>query len=105
MDIFLVNSGPATSGSPKLVRNALYKKSQRNVYGGDGGRGRKRSGVRMGVAVGDYDNDGWPDMFVTAYGKCTLYKNNHDGTFADVTDKAGLAAPDDHERRLVRLRQ
>jgi hypothetical protein len=47
----------------------------------------------MGVAVGDYDNDGWPDIFVTAYGKCTLYKNNHDGTFADVTEKAGVATP------------
>src|SRR5947208_4729812 len=47
----------------------------------------------MGVAVGDYDNDGWPDIFVTAYGKCILYKNNHDGTFKDVTEKAGVATP------------
>jgi hypothetical protein len=46
----------------------------------------------MGVAVGDYDNDGWPDLFVTAYGRCTLYKNNRDGTFTDVTDHAGVAA-------------
>ncbi len=47
----------------------------------------------MGVAVGDYDNDGFPDLFVTAYGRCTLYHNNGDGTFTDVTDKAGVAAP------------
>jgi hypothetical protein len=47
----------------------------------------------MGVAVGDYDNDGWPDMFVTSYGRCILYKNNRDGTFSDVTAKAGLATP------------
>ena len=47
----------------------------------------------MGVAVGDFDNDGWPDMLVTAYGKCILYKNNHDGTFTDVTEKAGVATP------------
>ena len=47
----------------------------------------------MGVAVGDYDNDGYPDLFVTAYGSCTLYHNNGDGTFTDVTKKAGLAAP------------
>jgi hypothetical protein len=45
------------------------------------------------VAVGDYDNDGWPDIFVTSYGNCILYRNNHDGTFTDVTKKAGLATP------------
>jgi hypothetical protein len=47
----------------------------------------------MGVAVGDYDNDGYPDLFVTSYGRCILYHNNGDGTFTDVTDRAGLAAP------------
>ena len=58
----------------------------------------------MGVAVGDYDNDGWPDLFVTAYGQCILYQNNRDGTLRDVTDKAGLAQPRlDHQRRMVRL--
>src|SRR5207244_2218480 len=46
-----------------------------------------------GCAFLDYDNDGWPDLFVTAYGKCILYKNNHDGTFSDVTEKARLATP------------
>ena len=60
----------------------------------------------MGVAVGDYDNDGFPDLFVTAYGRSILYHNNGDGTFTDVTEKAGLAAARlDHQRRLVRLRQ
>ena len=38
----------------------------------------------FGVAVGDYDNDGWSDIYVTNYGKNRLYHNNHDGTFADV---------------------
>jgi len=47
----------------------------------------------MGVAVGDYDNDGWPDLFVTSYGNCILYRNNRDGTFTDVTSKAGVATP------------
>jgi hypothetical protein len=47
----------------------------------------------MGCAIADYDNDGYPDIFVTAYGRCTLYHNNGNGTFTDVTDKAGLAAP------------
>ena len=46
----------------------------------------------MGVAVGDYDNDGWPDLFVTAYGRPFLYRNNGNGTFTDVSEKAGLGA-------------
>jgi enediyne biosynthesis protein E4 len=46
----------------------------------------------MGVAVGDYDNDGFPDIYVTNYGKNILYHNNGDGTFTDVTEKAGVAA-------------
>src|SRR6266571_3654777 len=45
----------------------------------------------MGVAVGDYDNDGFEDLFVTAYGGNKLYHNNGDGTFTDVTEKAGVA--------------
>jgi hypothetical protein len=45
----------------------------------------------MGVAVGDYDNDGYPDLFVTSYGRNILYRNNGDGTFTDVTAKAGVA--------------
>jgi hypothetical protein len=51
---------------------------------GDGNYGQ-------GVAVGDYDNDGFPDLFVTSYGKNILYHNNGDGTFTDVTAKAGVA--------------
>ena len=45
----------------------------------------------MGGAVGDYDNDGWPDLYVTCYGGNVLYHNNGDGTFSDVTKKAGVA--------------
>jgi enediyne biosynthesis protein E4 len=45
----------------------------------------------MGVAVGDYDNDGYPDLYVTNFGRNILYHNNGDGTFTDVTDKAGVA--------------
>jgi enediyne biosynthesis protein E4 len=95
MDIFLVNSGPSDFWKPtKLVRNALYKNNRDGTFTDV----TEKAGVAgtyfgMGVAVGDYDNDGWPDIFVTAYGKCILYKNNHDGTFADVTEHAGLATP------------
>lgn len=45
----------------------------------------------FGVAVGDYDNDGWPDIYVANFGKNRLYHNNHDGTFTDVAEKAGVA--------------
>ncbi len=95
MDIFLVNSGSSDFWKPtKPVRNALYKNNRDGTFTDV----TEKAGVSgayfgMGVAVGDYDNDGWPDLFVTAYGKCILYKNNHDGTFSDVTDKAGLATP------------
>jgi hypothetical protein len=44
----------------------------------------------FGVAIADYDNDGWPDIFVANYGKNRLYHNNHDGTFTDVAEKAGV---------------
>ena len=44
----------------------------------------------FGVAVGDYDNDGWPDIYVANYGNNRLYHNNHDGTFTDVAEKAGV---------------
>ena len=46
----------------------------------------------MGASVGDYDNDGWPDLLVTCFGGVTLYRNNHDGSFSDVTAKTGLAS-------------
>jgi enediyne biosynthesis protein E4 len=95
MDIFLVNSGPCDFWKPaKPVRNALYKNNRDGTFTDV----TEKAGVAgaafgMGAAVGDYNNDGWPDIFVTAYGKCTLYRNNHDGTFTDVTEKAGVATP------------
>jgi hypothetical protein len=93
MDIFLVNSGPSDFWKPaKPVRNALYKNNRDGTFTDVTEKaGVSGTAFGMGVAVGDYDNDGWPDIFVTAYGRCTLYKNNHDGTFTDVTEKAGLA--------------
>jgi len=44
----------------------------------------------VGVAIADYDNDGWPDIYVTNFGKNRLYHNNHDGTFTDVAEKQAL---------------
>src|SRR3954470_18615045 len=97
MDIFMVNSGgPNDFYTPKTpLKNALYKNNRDGTFtdvtdkaGVAGGRE-----FGMGCAVGDFDNDGYPDILVTAYGKCTLYKNNGNGTFTDVTGKAGVAAP------------
>ena len=45
----------------------------------------------FGVSVADFDNDGWPDIYVANYGKNRLYHNNHDGTFTDIAEKAGVA--------------
>jgi len=66
--------------------------------------GLQGSGYGMGVAVGDYDNDGFEDLYVTAYGGNKLYHNNGDGTFTDVTDKAGVAGSGWSPRRLGGLR-
>jgi enediyne biosynthesis protein E4 len=96
MDIFMVNSGASDFYSPAApLKNALYKNNRNGTFtdvtdkaGVAGGRE-----FGMGCAIADYDNDGYQDILVTAYGRCTLYRNNGNGTFTDVTDKAGLAAP------------
>jgi hypothetical protein len=95
MDIYLVNSGSADFFTPtKPLKNALYH----NNHDGTFTEVTDKAGVGggtfgMGVAVGDYDKDGWQDIYVTSYGRNILYHNNHNGTFTDVTDKAGMAAP------------
>jgi enediyne biosynthesis protein E4 len=95
MDIYLVNSGKCDFFTPNPpLRNALYKNNRDGTFtdvtekaGVTGG------GYGQGVAVGDYDGDGFPDIYVTQYGRSILYHNNGDGTFTDVTEKAGVAAP------------
>jgi enediyne biosynthesis protein E4 len=95
MDLFMVNSGgPVDFYTPKApLRNALYKNNRDGTFTDvtekAGLVGGKEFG--MGCAVGDFDNDGYPDLLVTAYGKCTLYRNNGNGTFTDVTPKSNLA--------------
>ncbi len=97
-DLFFVNGAPGAS-------NALYHNdrdgtftdvtARAGVAGNEGGLpagASAKAGVyKTGVAVGDFDNDGYLDLYVTAFGPNTLYRNNHDGTFSDVTAAAGVA--------------
>jgi hypothetical protein len=95
MDIYIVNSGPCDFFQPKApLRNALYHNNRDGTFTDVTEKAGVVGGTfGMGVAVGDYDNDGYPDIFVTSYGRCILYHNNGDGTFTDVTERAGVAAP------------
>ena len=96
MDLYLVNSGASDFFQPKTpLRNALYKNNRDGTFTDVTEKAGVGAGATfgMGVAVGDYDNDGWADLFVTAYGRPILYHNNGNGTFTDVTEKAGLGAP------------
>jgi len=95
MDIYLVNSGKCDFYTPSLpLRNALYKNNRDGTFTDVTEKaGVAAGGYGQGVAVGDYDGDGFPDIYVTQYGRSILYHNNGDGTFTDVTEKARVAAP------------
>jgi hypothetical protein len=96
VDLFLVNSGAADFYKPeKPLRNALYKNNRDGTFTDVTDKAGVAGGQQfgMGCAIADYDNDGHQDILVTAYGRCTLYRNNGNGTFTDVTEKAGVASP------------
>ena len=93
MDLYLVNGGhwEELVQGKRTVSNALYRNNGDGTFTdvtGKAGVGNRHWG--MGVAAGDYDNDGWVDLFVCNYGPNTLYRNNGDGTFRDVTATAGV---------------
>ncbi len=94
LDIYLLNGStfPALKGEEPAPHAMLLH----NNHDGTFTDVTEHAGVTnehwgFGVAVGDYDNDGWPDIYVANYGKNRLYHNNHDGTFTDVAEKAGVA--------------
>ena len=95
MDLYFVNSGPCDIFTPtQPLRNALYRNNRDGTFTDVTEKaGVAGGGYGMGVAVGDYNGDGFPDLYVTQYGRSILYRNNGDGTFTDVTEHAGVAAP------------
>jgi enediyne biosynthesis protein E4 len=95
MDIYLLNSGPCDFYEPpRPLRNALYHNNRDGTFTDVTLKaGVPGNAYGMGVAVGDYDGDGFADLYVTQYPHSILYHNNGDGTFTDVTAKAGVAAP------------
>ena len=93
LDIYLVNGSTykALDGKEPAPHAALF----RNNHDGTFTDVTVKAGVAndrwgFGVAIADYDNDGWPDIFIANFGKNRLYHNNHDGTFTDVAEKAGV---------------
>ena len=104
LDIFLVNGGNLTDSAepPKdfargksAYWNRLYRQNPDGAFTdvtASAGLSTAGNNYGMGVAVGDYDNNGFPDLYVTNYGRNTLYRNNGNGTFTDVTAQAGVAA-------------
>jgi enediyne biosynthesis protein E4 len=94
LDIYLVNGSTydAEKGKAAPPHAALFHNNHDGTFtdvAAKAGVTNDRWG--FGVAIGDYDNDGFPDVYVTNFGKNRLYHNNHDGTFTDVAEKAGVA--------------
>src|ERR1035441_6537473 len=94
LDLYFVQAGATDAYKPaKPLRSALYHNNGDGTFtdvtkkasvGGEGNYGQE-------VPVGDFDNDGYPDLYVTGFGRAILYRNNGNGTFTDVTAKAGVA--------------
>jgi hypothetical protein len=90
LDLLVLN-GTRVEGAPPGTSNRLYKNNRNGTFTDVTEKaGLVRTGWASAVSVGDYDNDGFDDLFITCYGKNVLYHNNGDGTFTDVTEKAGL---------------
>src|SRR5579863_10033390 len=97
LDIYLVNGSnfSALDGKQEAPHAALFHNNHDGTFtdvAAKAGVTNDRWG--FGVAIADFDNDGWPDIFVSNWGKNRLYHNNKNGTFTDVTDQAGVGLDD-----------
>ena len=90
MDILVLN-GTMLNGAPEGTSNRLYKNNRDGTFTDVTAKaGLMKTGWASAVCVGDYNNDGFEDLFITYFGQNVLYRNNGDGTFSDVTEAAGL---------------
>ncbi len=100
LDLYVVNQSGSLGSSPEdIAQSQAHAHLYRNNRDGTFTEVSKEAGmdfrgVGMGAAWGDYDNDGWPDLIVTAYGRNVLYHNNGNGTFTDVSQQAGINGPE-----------
>ena len=97
LDIFFTNGADIATlkkTSPKYWNRLFHNNGDGTFTDVTEKAGLMGTGYDTGVAIGDYDNDGYEDVFVGGVHRNTLYHNNGDGTFTDVTEKAGLAQPD-----------
>ena len=93
LDVYFVNGAaiPSLKKEGPAYWNRLYHNNRDGTFTDVTAKaGVAGAGYGIGVAVGDYDNDGWPDLYVVNVTKNQLFRNNHDGTFTDVTDQAGV---------------
>ena len=93
LDIYMVNGSTfaALDGKETPPHAALFHNNHDGTFTDVAAKaGVQNDRWGFGVTIGDYDNDGWPDIFVANYGKNRLFHNNHDGTFTDVAEKAGV---------------
>lgn len=103
MDLYVVNGAslPSLAKSDARYWNTLYRNNGDGTYR-DATRaaGVQGEGFSIGVAVGDFDNDGWEDIYVCGVNRNILYRNQGDGTFADVTEQAGVTGHDRNGKKL-----
>src|SRR5437867_1193047 len=93
LDLFFANGTTLAAPASDAEHSHLYHGNGDGTFSDVTGKaGVGRSGWGQGVAVGDYDNDGFPDLYLTFYGRNVLFRNNGNGTFTDLTEKAGVGA-------------
>ncbi len=94
LDVYLINNAATPGYQGPSPENGLFRNDGDGTFSNvTAEAGVAGGGYGMGVTVGDFDNDGWSDLYVTNFGANVLYRNNGDGTFSDVTERAGVGDP------------